>query len=723
MYRALFLLLLLLLLLLPVALPAQEKEILTVLDGGSHSGERWIDWTDGEMMLVHHLNACTRACLAQRETEIAGLRTGEDWQRRQTQVKRILDEILGPWPERTPLNARETGVLEKDGYRVEKIIFESLPNFHVTGALFVPQGHSGRGPAILKVIGHSGQAFRRDTYQNVILNLVHKGFIVFAIDPLGQGERLQYFDPATGKSEVGSSTAEHSHAGVQCFLAGKCIARYFIWDGIRAVDYLLTRPEVDPDRIGVTGLSGGGTQSSYIGAVDERIRAAAPMGYITSLSRLLGSIGPQDAEQVFLRGPLRGIDHADLLEVRAPKPTLHVTTTRDFFSIQGARETEAEVRRAFAALGQPDCYDRVEDDYGHGFTRQNNEATYAFFQRFLELPGDPAEQDYPYLTEQELTVTQTGQISTALGSETVFSINRREAQPLLSRLQDARRNRLVEHLSQAVAAAGRLAGFQQPQQTALPVFRGQYQRDGYRVEKWGLDGEGETVIPVLVFAPDAPGRRPAILYAHGQGKAADAGPGGPIESLVRSGYVVAAPDLLGYGETAYGSAQGHGPVQPFFNALMAGRSVAGINAGDAVRVLKFLQGRSDVQAEQIGAVAIGDAGPALLHAAAFQSEIRWLVLVASLLDYQCLLNSKLYEVNANSLVAGALTAYDLPDLLASLAPRRAAVLRPRGPLPEPLPAAEVSAVLAFAARHAAGNLRLETQDISLDELVAWCAGP
>lgn len=709
------------LLLLPVAAP-QPVEDLRVLDDGTSSSPRWIDWSDPGLMLVHHLNALTRACLESREAEIATLKSVEDWKGRQKKVRKTLDQILGPWPADSPLNPRITGVLDKDGYRVEKIVFESMPGFFVTGALFIPEGHSGRGPAILDVIGHSSQAFRRDIYQNVILNLVHKGFVVLAIDPLGQGERLQYFDAEKGKSIIGSSTGEHSHAGVQCFLTGQSIARYFIWDGIRAIDYLLTRSEVDPNRIGVTGLSGGGTQSSYIGAVDPRVLAVAPTGYITSLSRLLGSIGPQDAEQVFYHGPLLGIDHADLLEVRAPKPTLQVTTTRDFFSIQGARETATEVRQAFQALGHPDHFDQVEDDYKHGFTQKNNEATYAFFQEFLQLPGSAEENTYPFLTEQELTVTETGQVSTSFDSETVFSINRRDVQLPLSRLEHRRRNP-SEHLPEAVRQAEQLSGYRKPEGEKSPVFRGQYQRDGYRIEKWGLPGEGQTIIPTLVFAPnDSSDAKPALLYVHGNGKATDAGVGGKIEEMVRSGYVVAAPDLLGYGETAYRYKRGHASVQPFFNALMSGRSVAGINAGDAVRVLRFLQDRDDVKPDEIGAVAVGDVGPAVLHAAALEPDIRWLVLVETLLDYQSIVNHKLYEVNANSLVAGALPAYDLPDLLASLTPRRVALLQPRNHLRNAATEDQINSSLDFVREHAEGQLRVETQNSDVGQLVQWCTG-
>ncbi|WP_037200220.1 alpha/beta hydrolase family protein [Rhodopirellula baltica] len=694
-------------------------EDLNVLDGGNPNGPTWIDWNDPGLMLVQHLNGLTRECLAAREDEVSSLKTAEDWKTRQTKVRQTLDQILGPWPDRTPLNPQVTGTLQKDGYRVEKIVFESMPDFYVTGALFIPDGLEEPRPAILKVIGHSAQAFRRDLYQNVILNLVHKGFVVFAIDPLGQGERLQYFDPQTGKSTVGSSTKEHSHAGVQCFLMGRSIARYFTWDGIRAIDYLLTRPEVDPNRIGVTGLSGGGTQSSYIGAVDQRVRAVAPTGYITSISRLLGSIGPQDAEQVFYHGPLLGIDHADLLEVRAPKPTLQVTTTRDFFSIQGARETAAEVRHAFRILGHPERFDQVEDDFGHGFTKQNNESTYEFFQTFLELPGNPVEQTYPFLTEAELTVTQTGQVSTALESENVFSIHRREAQPMLERLIESRRE-MGQHLPQALSEAARLSGYRKPDASMAPVFRGQYQREGYRVQKWGVPGEGETIIPTLVFAPDEPGARPAVIYVHSDGKTTDAAAGGKIEELVRRGYVVAAPDLLGYGETAYKFRQGHASVQPFFNALMSGRSVAGINAGDVVRVVEFLQDRDDVKPDQIGAIAIGDVGPALLHAAAFEQQIQWLVLVDSLLDYQSIVDHELYDVNANSLVAGALTAYDLPDLLASITPRRVAVKQPRTHLRTAATNDEITSSLGFVQQHAKDRLRVETVASDLLKLVEWC---
>src|SRR5436309_12878151 len=340
---------------------------------------RWVEWADAPARLQLHLNSVAFDLLERRRAEVARLKTAADWERRRTQVRASLMRVLGTFPERTPLRPRVTGTVEREGFRIEKIVFESQPGFYVTGCFFLPSNRQPRAPAILNVIGHTDISFRAPMYQQLILNLVGKGFIVFAIDPVGQGERLQYYDPAAKRSTVGGATTEHSHFGYQCFLAGSSAARYFAWDGIRALDYLASRPEVDPARLGVTGISGGGTQTAYIAALDDRIAAAAPACYITSIRRLFESIGPQDAEQNFNGGVAAGLDHADFLEVRAPKPTLLVATTRDFFSIQGARETFAEVQNAFRALGVPGNLEMAVDDFGHGYTRATREAIYRFF--------------------------------------------------------------------------------------------------------------------------------------------------------------------------------------------------------------------------------------------------------------------------------------------------------------------------------------------------------
>jgi hypothetical protein len=400
----------------------------------------WMQHSDISNSLYRHITREAYEILEKRAKEVSEISSLHEWQQRQNNIRETLLEIAGPFPEKTPLNAQITGIIRKDDYRVEHIIYESRPGFYVTSSLYIPEKADRReAPAVIYCSGHTLEGYRSPTYQHKIINLVKKGFIVFAFDPVGQGERLEYYDPETGKSFVGGPTREHSYPGAQAFIAGSSQAGYMIWDGIRAVDYLFTRPEVDRERIGITGRSGGGTQSAYIAALDERIYAAAPEAYITSFTRLLQSIGPQDAEQNLYNGIKHGIDHADLLAARAPKPAMIIATTNDFFSIQGARETFREVQAVYQAYGNPDNMGMVEDLEGHASTRKNREAMYAFFQKHLNNPGSKEDIDVDILSQEELIVTPTGQLSTSTGSETVFSLNRRQAQILAGNLSKSRK--------------------------------------------------------------------------------------------------------------------------------------------------------------------------------------------------------------------------------------------------------------------------------------------
>src|SRR5690606_7320498 len=205
-------------------------------------------------------------------------------------------EVIGTFPDiRTPLNPKVTSVHTRNGIVAENLYFESLPNYYVTATFFYPEGTSSRLPTVLFCSGHSADGYRYWKYQAVILNLVKKGFAVLAFDPIGQGERKSYLDES-GNPTL-KPTFEHSYPGVQTFLAGRSPAYYFIYDGIRALDYLETRDEVDMKRLGITGWSGGATQTAYIAACDKRIYASVPALYLTTFEMLLKSNGPQDAEQ------------------------------------------------------------------------------------------------------------------------------------------------------------------------------------------------------------------------------------------------------------------------------------------------------------------------------------------------------------------------------------------------------------------------------------------
>ena len=658
---------------IPFQLNAQDE--LRVIRGES-SNNSWLQFTDAPNALYNHLSGQAFQLLEERSETIAGLQTLSAWQRRQDQTRERLKEVVGPFPEKTPLNAEVVRSVDKEGYRLEHIVFESQPGFYVTSSLFIPEGLEEPAPAVLYLSGHTPNGYRDSTYQHTILNLVNKKFIVFAIDPVGQGERLEYYDPETGGSVVGIGTREHSYAGAQAFITGSSLARYMIWDGIRAVDYLVSRDEVDAGRLGITGRSGGGTQSALIAAMDERIHAAAPEAYITSYTRLLQSIGPQDAEQNLYHGIAAGLDHADLLEVRAPKPALIISTTEDFFSIQGARETAREVSGIYQAYGEPGNFEMVEDGGGHASTPKNREAMYAFFQEHLDNPGGPADEQVDILSGEEIRVTRTGQVSTARDGETVFSLNRRRAQRQVSELRSSREN-LTGHLPEAVRAAEKLSGYRPPKHIGEPVFTGRIQRDGYTIEKYFAAGEGGYPIPYLLMRPENPSGQAAV-YLHPDGKAEEAGNGGEIEWFVRNGITVLAPDLTGTGEMGPGDLANYTTRVKGFDAtsfdvwtasVLIGRSIVGIRAGDVVRLARLL--KDEVATDEVYGVARRDMAPVLLHAAAFEPAISRIALLEPYASYRSLVMNRFYDPGHHiSSVAGALAAYDLPDLAASLAPRK-----------------------------------------------------
>ncbi len=694
---------------------AAQEENLNVLN-------RWIEWSDGGNMLIRHLNKQAFTYLDIRDREISKLNTKVDWMKRQEKVKDILMRIVGPFPEKTPLKPRVTGIVKKDGYRIEKIIYESMPNFYVTGGLFIPDGIVGKTPAILNVLGHWQESFRNEMPQILLLNLVKKGFIVFAIDPLGQGERVQYYDPEKKKSIIGGTTTEHSYVGNQCFLCGVSPGRYFIWDGIRGIDYLLTRSEVDPERIGVTGMSGGGTQTTYISAFDERVKASSPGCYITGFRRLLESNGAQDAEQNFYHGILNGITHADLLELRAPRPTLVMATTRDGFSIQGARETCIETMKAYKSFGKEENFGITEDDFGHGYTPKNREAIYKFFRKAFDFPGSSIDEDVELLTTEESNITPTGQVSTYLGGDILFDINKKEAQKLIEKIESSRKN-IGKHLNNVKQKAKELSGYAAPYNENEPVFRGRYQREGYSVEMYALQGEGNYVVPILLFVPNKGGKFPAVLYIHPEGKLAEASRGGQIEGLVKKGYIVAAPDVIGIGETKDKSNRYINAVN--YESILIGRSLVGAQAGDIVRVVNFLKTRSDIKKDKISAVAFDEMCPTLLHAAAFDQSIKSAAFVGSPVSYRSIVMNKFYGYNFSCCVAGALTAYDLPDLIGCIAPRKVVLAETKDQMKKPASKGLIDKELEFprsvySLKIASENLRVFPSYENLNSIIDWC---
>src|SRR5258707_161526 len=240
---------------------------------------------------------------------------------------------------KTDLHAQITGKIQMDGFSIEKLILQSLPEVYVTALVYLPDDRSKKHPAVLVRAGHAADG--KFHYQALSQRLVGRGYVVISWDAVGQGERSQFWYATAGKSRYNLICGEHAVMGNLAYLAGANLARWEIWDGIRAVDYLLTRPEVDAERISITGTSGGGFQTALIAALDERIKVAVPSCYITAMPMRIGNrifADPDsDPEQDLFGMISNGLDHPGLLLLMYPRPVLVAAAVVEFFPTYGTR--------------------------------------------------------------------------------------------------------------------------------------------------------------------------------------------------------------------------------------------------------------------------------------------------------------------------------------------------------------------------------------------------
>lgn len=618
--------------------------------------------------------------LGSRENAIGKLKTAEDWLARQALVRKKLQDIIGPFPDKTPLNPQITGKLIKDGFTVEKIIYESMPGYFITGALFIPEGVKKNAPAIFYACGHSVEGFRAEAYQHIIINLVKKGFVVFTIDPMGQGERFEYWDGEKGEKRFPIPDHEHSYAGAQCLIAGYSTARYFIWDVIRGIDFLLTRKEVDPDRIGITGRSGGGNLAAYVAAIDDRIYAAAPECYITGYEYIYKSIGPQCAEQNLYGFIAEGLDHPDFIEARAPRPTMIISTTRDFFSIQGALETYKEAKKMYAALDAPDRLSLITDDTVHRSTLKNREAMYGFFQKHLNNPGSTAELTVEIMDQEELKITQTGQINTEFKGQSIFSLNKLIVRNQLARLDRRRQNPSV-FLSSVSEQAVRFSGFEYPEGYYGMIFSGRFAKSDRVAEKYLIRGTGDHVIPAVLFRASRKTQDNIIVMIHTKGMEYAANQDSLLHDLLSRGHAVLLADLSGLGSMGPGYLKGDSYIEgisynQWFAANLAGGSNTGIRVQDLFRITEFVKNEFE-EFSSLSMIGIGPAGSELLYAATFDARINKVCMIRSFMSYADIGQTRFYDPDfIPFIVPGALQEYDLPDLIAGLSPRQVLIIDP-----------------------------------------------
>jgi len=590
-----------------------------------------------------------------------GLKSEEALKHWQADLRTNFLNALGDLPERTPLNAKVTGTVERDGYTVEKVLFESRPHHYVTGALFLPDPKKFKPPypGILIPCGHSATGKGIEAYQRGAVLSAVNGMAAFLFDPIDQGERMQRLDDK-GKPRL-QGTGGHNHTGVSAIPLGWNTATFRVWDGMRALDYLASRPEVDAEKLGCMGNSGGGTLTSFLTALDPRIQSSSPSCYITTLRQVCESIGPQDAEQNIYGQLGFGMDHAEFMLMRAPIPVRLCAAKRDFFPIEGTREAFARIKGVHQQMGFDGRVTLVEHDATHGWAEPLRVAAVDWMRFWLRGEDQieiPSEEDMG-IGEQDILVTEKGQVMLLPDARNVYDLMRDES----DRLATAR-NLAHRDLRSAVRARAGIRSLNDLPSPKVEIV-GKIERDWGVIEKLTLEVLPGVPLPALRYVPKQAEGSP-VLLAHGQGKQATSE---EAEVLAKQGRMVLAIDLTAMGELAGSGKRFYGSsIKDESDAMIAyllGKSLVGIRAEDLLAAARYLTTGQE-GTESVELIATGWATTPALHAAVAEPK---LFSKTTLRDRTKTWSEVIAQEDRHrfsDLVHGALRDYDLDDLAAAV---------------------------------------------------------
>ncbi|MEW4568580.1 prolyl oligopeptidase family serine peptidase [Tautonia sp. JC769] len=638
-------------------------------------------------MLQDFYTARVRQLERQRNRAFRAMQTREDAERYVASVRERIAESFGPLPEKTPLNPQVTGIVERDGYRIENVIFESRPGFLVTANLYVPTNRDGKMPGVVGSCGHSANGKAGGTYQAFAQGLARQGYVCLIFDPIGQGERMQSFDDQ-GKPRYGGGTREHLIAGNQQYLTGEFFGTWRAWDGIRALDYLLTREEIDPERVGITGNSGGGTMSTWLIGLERRWTMGAPSCFVTSFQRNLENELPADTEQCPPRALELGLEHEDFLAAMAPKPVIILAKERDYFDVRGSILAHRRLQRLYDLLGAKENIGLFYGPTEHGFSQENREAMYGWFNKVTGLSDSSAEPDLTMEEDETLQCAPGGQVGGELGSKSIFAFTREASQ----RLAEQRGELDAEATRAAVEAFMRL-----PEPRALPAYRIMRPISGRDYPTSHLGNYGvptEPGVEAIVYRlydrshvsrPPADAKR-AILYVSDKSADEELREEPLIRRLVNAEPDSAfyACDVRGIGESRPNTCGINSYFNPYGNdyfyaahGIMLGRPVPTQRTLDVLKVLEWLKG---IGHEEVHLVSRGWGAIPATFAAVLEDEgfVTRVTLKHALTSFADVAEDEDYDWPLSTFLPGVLAAFDLPDCYRALEAKGLRLIAPRG---------------------------------------------
>lgn len=614
----------------------------------------------------------------------ASLQTKADAEKYITDVRRKIAECFGPFPEKTPLNAKVTRKVERDAYTIENVIFESRPGFLVTANLYVPKGKKFPLPGVVGSCGHSVNGKAAEPYQSFAQGLARMGYVVLIFDPIGQGERLGY-SHLDERRRPRPGVGEHLHGGNQQFLVGEFLGSWRAWDGIRALDYLLSRPEVDAKHVGITGNSGGGTMSTWLCGVESRWTMAAPACFVTTFRRNLENELPADTEQCPPKALAFHLDHADFLAAMAPKPVIILAKEKDYFDARGAEEAYRRLKRLYWLLGKEDNIKLHIGPTAHGYSIENREAMYNWFNGVTNVSDAKVEPQLTIEKDETLWCTPKGQVAD-LKSRTVFSFTEEKSKALAKK-----RSRLNEaDLKKEVAAILKLPErkdvpefrilravggrkYPKPQATAYAVetergiFALVYRLSDQRHDSRPPRDEGRAILYVSHHSSDVELRDEPLI-----GELLKAEPKSTLYTCDVRGVGESRPDTCGANQflTPYGSDYFYA-----IHSIMFDHPYVGQKTFDVLRVIDWLASHSH---REVHLVAKGWGSIPATFAALLHERVTQVTLKNALTSYQAIAESEEYDWPLSSFVPGVLEKFDLPDCYKTLEAKKLKQIEPLG---------------------------------------------
>jgi len=633
-----------------------------------------VAYRDYPRILPDYLRGLAERAYHKRNADLKKLTTTDAVRARQRWARETFWKLAGGMPERTSLNARTTGSFEREHYRVEKIVYESRPGLHIPANLYIPKRGRPPYPGVLFQMGHSLNGKSYESYQRCCQGLVQLGFLVLAFDPMGQGERTYYPRPGGWLTRLGSADDEHSVPGRQMLLAGDTATRMQVWDAVRSLDYLAAHPLADSKRLASTGQSGGGTLTMFLAAVDDRLAAAVVSSGNTENVACAGFIPPgstDDAEQNFLgSGPL-GFDRWDVLYPLAPKPLLVLVSAKDFYGtyspnyIRSGWEEFQKLRQVYRVLGHADHLAWDDTPLPHTLSLDLRVKVYAWFRRWLLGEMDPVEEPATVVEKDEtLWVGPTGNVVRDFSSETPFRLNRARAAAIAppEKLPD-----LAE-----------LLGAEKPRTPERVAVLGRAKAPSAEIQAIEVGSAPGVWIPAWLLVPRLPDPRRPVLIALEPGGRNLRSARAFYEELAAQGLVVCLPDLRGIGDLRpeFGRGAPHytGPHQDEENyawgSLILGKPLVGQRVTDLLGMAAAMRAHEAAKGRRVVAAASGKMTVPAVFAAALDPGIDSLYLAGGLISYRSIVETEEYTHPFANFVQGVLAKTDLPQLAASLAPRR-----------------------------------------------------